>query len=999
MEISKLTRIKKNAQACFFAWMLLWFAGVFAGPIAKTEASRLSPLADQGLEVTGTITDDNSTPIIGANVIIKGTLKGTVTDFDGRFSIMAEEGDVLEISYVGFTTEEIVVDSNNTDLNISLSPDFQNLDEVVVIGYGTQKRKDLTSSVATVNQDDFIEGNVTNPVQFLQGKVAGLNISRAGNSDPNGGFQLQLRGLTTLAAGQEPLIVIDGVIGGSLNNIPIDEIESIDVLKDGSAAAIYGTRGTNGVILITTKKPKGTDLRLEISTYHGVQNINRRLEVLSAEEYRNVLTTYFPNSTSLDFGETTDWLDAVTQDNALSQYYNVSASGGSEKLQFRATVNWQDDQGVVKKTSRNRFRGLLNVIQKGFNDRLTLNYNLTYSTGENEYADYYILEQANRRNPTEPIFDINNEFPESGPYYFRDEFQYYNPVAMQDQDLDEGHQRDFMGSVRAELSFTDELSINAQASLIDTYERRGQYLGRYYPFDFSIDGRATITNTLFRSKLFEANLAYNNTFGEAHNISAIAGYSYNDGDLERYNMSNFGFDTDLFSYYNIGSGSALELGQATLDSFRESNRLTAFFGRVQYNYDNRYFLSASVRQEGSSRFGDNNKWGTFPAFSVGWSASNEKFMQDGFFDILKFRAGFGVTGNQAIPNYQSLQLLSPGGRFFFQGEWVNTFRPASNPNPDLKWERKEELNLGLDFGFFDNRFGGAIDYYKRTTKDLLYTYNVPVPPFLYDEFFTNVGTIENEGIEVALNIVPIKKDNFTWTTNLVYSSNNNRLVKFSSEEFAVLDIRSGFLSERFQQFTQRIVEDGPIGNFWGPKFLGTDENGDNVFEDLNSDGLINEDDNQVIGNALPDFTFGITNTFQIGAFDLNVLLRGSVGNDILNVHRLYYEGLSNFGFTNVLRSTLDDLDYRAPAVYSSRYIEDGSYLRLDNVTLGYRMPFKLFSDYSNFRVYVTGQNLAVITSYNGVDPEVNINGLAPGIDPRRYYPGASIILIGLDVNF
>lgn len=950
-------------------------------------------------KVSGVVTDEDGEPLVGVSIGIKNTGRGTITTLDGAFNIEAKVGEVLVFSYLGFKTEEIQVTSLNQVINLNMSSDLQKLEEVVVIGYGTQKKKELTGSVATLSEEDLIDGNVNNPLQFLQGKVAGLNVVKSGRGDPNGGFQVQLRGLTTLAAGQEPLVVIDGVIGGSLSNIAMDEIESIDVLKDGSAAAIYGTRGTNGVILITTKRAARGDLKVGLNSYVGVQNITRELEVLDANEYRFVINNYFPNSTDLDYGESTDWLGEVTDENALSQYYHLSATGGNDNLQYRASINWQEQNGAIKKTSNSRVRSVLNVTQHGFNDRLSINYNLSYSSGKNRYADYYILEQTTRRNPTEPVFEEENKSLESGPYYFVDAFQYYNPVAMQNEDTDEGELRNFMGSIKANYRIFDDLSFTMQGSIIDASERRGQYLGRYHPIDFSLEGRATITNSISRSRVLEANFDYQKQFLKKHNVAAIAGYSYNDGEFEFYNMSNYGFDTDLFSYNNIGVGSALEVGDADISSFKESNKLIAFFGRIQYNFDQKYFLSASLRHEGSSRFGKNNKWGNFPAVSAGWIISNEGFMQNlSFVDNLKLRAGFGVTGNQAIPNYQSLQLLRPGGRFFYQGEWVNTYRPANNDNPNLKWERKEEINIGLDASILKNRVGLTLDFYQRTTKDLLYTYTVPVPPFLYNQFFTNVGTIENRGLEVALQLVPVVNDKITWTTNLVYSRNTNKLLSFSNEEFAILDIRTGYLSERFQQFTQRIVEGGPIGNFWRPKFLGTNETGENVFEDVNNDGKVNDLDDQVIGNALPDFTFGFTNTIRGFGFDFSILLRGSVGNDILNVHRLYYEGLSNFGTTNVLRTSLDDPEYRAPSVYSSRYIEDGSFVKIDNITLGYTFPIKK-TTVQNMRLYVTGQNVATFTNYLGVDPEVSINGLEPGIDTRRYYPGTTTILFGLDINF
>lgn len=950
--------------------------------------------------VSGIVTDKNGEPIIGANIVVKGSGQGTVTDINGRFSLEVSPNAILLITYIGYENQEIVI-GNKKVVNISLQENMETLDEVVVIGYGTTTKKEITGSISSIKEDNFIKGNITNPLQFLQGQVAGMNIVRPDGGDPNGGFNVQLRGMTTLAGGASPLVVIDGIIGGSLDNINPEEIESIDVLKDGSAAAIYGTRGTNGVILITTKKAKATErTTVEFSTYVAMQSVAKKLDVLSAEQFRQVINDYYPTMRDqYDFGASTDWFDEVTRKNPISQYYNVAISAGTQNLSYRAALSYQNDQGLVNKTSNNKLRAKMSVSQYNFDNRLSIDYNLSYSTGKGQLADKWILQQAARRNPTEPVYDPENSTPISGGYYYNSgPFEYYNPVAMINESTREKESREVMGSMKVSFEFIEGLKGSVMGSIIQASNNAGSYYGRYYPIDFGTNGSAEIDKNSSVSKILEASVDYRKSF-KKHTIQAIAGYSYNEGEYESSWSRNILFDTDYFSYHNIGAGAGLTQGTAGLSSYKDGNKLIAFFGRVTYNYDEKYLLSASVRYEGSSRFGANNKWGTFPAISGGWRINKEGFMEDlHWLNDLKLRLGYGVTGNQDIGNYKSLQLLTKDNFFYYNGGYISTYRPASNPNPDLKWERKGEFNVGLDFAVFHSRINGSLDYYNRTTKDLLYTYSVPVPPNLYNQLFTNVGTIRNAGIELTLNAIPVQTKDFRWNAMLTLSHNTNKLVEFSNNDYAMVDIKTGYMGTDLKTHTERIVEGGPIGNFWGPKFLGIDENGQNVFEDVNKDGLINEEDNQVIGNAYPDVILGFSNMFSYKQWDLSFLLRGSIGNDVLNMPRMYYEGFNYFGGKNILVSTLDWPEYKGSSVYSDRFIENGSFLKLDNLTLGYNFKFDT-KWISKLKLYFTAQNLFTITKYKGIDPEVNLSGLEPGIDDYNYYPRTRTYLIGLNINF
>jgi TonB-dependent starch-binding outer membrane protein SusC len=952
-------------------------------------------------KVSGKVTDATTGELLpGVTVLIDGTTTGVLTDTNGQFIIdIGNNEAVLRFSFVGYVTQTVNV-KGNEGLNIAMVPDVRTLDEVVVIGYGTTTKKEVTGSITSVDNENFTKGNVTSPLQLLQGQVAGLNIVRSNGGDPNGDFEIQLRGLTTLAGGADPLIVVDGVIGGSLNNLSPEDIETIDVLKDGSAAAIYGTRGTNGVILISTKRAKPGKTTVDFNSYVALQSVAKRQDFLTADEFRQVITDYFPSQQSAyDYGSSTDWFKEVTRKNPTSQYYSLSSSGGTEQFSYLANIAYHDDMGLVLNSSSQKIRTNINVTQKGIKDKLILNYNLSYSTNNNKYADDEIMAQAAIRNPTEPVYDLNNETPVSGGYYYNDgPFQYYNPVAMIHESIDEGNLRNFSGNINGSFKLTNGLKINTLTSLIQSDTKYGHYYSRYYPINFGTNGYAEVFNNNSIQELYEYNLEYQKSFGN-HNIQAVGGYSYNKDTNETYYMMNYGFDTDGYSYHNIGAGSALVNGKASMSSYKEDNTLIAFFGRVMYNYKEKYLLSASLRHEGSSRFGANHKWGNFPAVSLGWRLKEESFLKDvSFIDDLKLRAGYGITGNQDIGNYNSLEILTKGSNFYYNGSWISTYAPASNANPDLRWEKKAELNLGLDFATFDSRLRVNIDYYYRRTKDLLYTYQVSVPPYLYDELFTNVGTIDNKGLELTFNANPVKKKDFSWNTILIFSHNENNLVRFSNKNFAMVDIKTGYMSTDLKVYTERIVEGGPIGNFWGPKFKGFDSSGNNIFDDVDKDSNIDSDDNQKIGNAYPDFTFSWSNVLTYKKLSLSFLFRGSVGNDVLNVNRLYYEGFGYFGSKNILHSTLDHPDYKGAAIYSSRFIEDGSFIKLDNLTLAY--DFKTDSGtFSKLKLYITGQNLLTITGYKGVDPEVSLQGLAPGIDWSQYYPSTRTFLVGLNVSF
>ncbi len=884
------------------------------------------------------------------------------------------------------------------------------LNEVVVIGYGTQRREQVTAAVATIKAEDFNQGGTRSPLDLIQGKVAGLNITRSGGNNPNSSAAIQLRGIGSLSGSSSPLIVIDGVPGGNLDLLQQDDIESFDVLKDGSAAAIYGTRGNAGVILITTKKGKSGDSRYDYSTYFQRESINRRPEVLSAEEFISVA------GENNNLGGNTDMYNELIDKNNLSQYHNFAASGGSDNSNYRASLYLNDAKGIAKQNERRQYGGRINFNQKGLKGKLSLQTNLAINLNKanlngarpsSDPANPDVIfvspdfEQAIQRNPTAPIRNPDGSFLQT------DAFNNYNPVARLEQELYERDQQVFSGDAKFTLEPIKDLKISAFGALI-----RDSYNDREYRDRASYNSVQNYQGTGFASKLnrlrntytFESTVDYTKRFGDNHSISAVGGYSYQYFSDENFSLNNSGFITDVFEDYNIGTGNFLIDGRANMNSRREDNVLIAFFGRVNYAFKDKYLAQIVLRREGSSRFGANNKWGNFPAASVGWNVNKEDFMKDvSFVNNLKLRAGFGITGNQGIPNYQSLITLSTGGRYLQDGAYFQTYGPGRNPNPDLRWERKNEFNAGVDFSLFDNRIGGSIDYYNRKTTDLLLSYNAQVPPFINPTIFTNVGSVKNSGLEVALNVVPVRGKKVNWNLDLAFSTNKNELTSLSNDVFKATFLEFyGLPSPGNLGFAIRAQEGGPLGNFYGYRFAGFTPEGRWQF--FKADGSIGQagdmtnEDKTVIGNGVPKYYLSWNNRVAYKNFDLTVFFRSKFGYEILNTQQIYF-GNRSWLPNNVLKSAINEnAALRDSPQYSDYYLENGAFVKLDNVTLGYNFKFK--SSYiRNLRVFVTGRNIATITGYSGLDPEVQDTGLETGIDTRGFYPRTESYSIGLNMGF
>lgn len=965
--------------------------------------------------IVGTVSSaTDQSPLPGVSVVIKGTNKGTTTDERGRFSIEATPTDILVFSYIGYVSRELTA-GNQSQISVSLQDESNNLEEVVVVGYGTQKRKEVTSAVATVKAEDFNAGGSRSPMDLIQGKVAGLTVTRTQGNNPNSSAAIQLRGVTSLSGDRSPLVVIDGIPGGNLDLLQQDDIESFDVLKDGSAAAIYGTRANAGVILITTKKGKAGDARFDYSTYFQREAVAKKPDYLTASEFRQLIADGLINADQ-DFGYSTDLYDELIDKQNLSQYHNLAASGGSEKTNYRASLFYNDANGIAKQNGKESIGGRLNINQKGLQDRLTLQINIATNIskanllgggvnddGTTNGADF---EQAVQRNPTAPLYNPD------GSFYQTQAYNNYNPLSRLANRIFERDRENFSGDAKLTLQIIDGLTASTFASYV-----RDNYNDRRYRSTQDWDQReaseyqgtafASKKNYLNWTKTSESTINFDKTFNEDHAFTALAGYSYQYSTTETFDVNNSGFTTDGFLDWNLGAGTAINntlLPRPGMGSFKEDNTLVAFFGRVNYAYKGKYYVQALLRHEGSSRFGANHKWGNFPAVSAGWTITEEEFMKSiPQINNLKLRVGYGVTGNQGIPNYQSLVTLGTGGVYPQDGVYYQTYGAARNPNPDLKWEQKREWNFGLDFALFENKISGAFDVYNRLTTDLLYNYTAQQPSFVRDQIYTNVGSLRNKGAELQLTAQAIRKTDFQWTINFTANSQFNKLEQLSNDVFQANWLEFGGLPSPGNLGNAiRLQEGGSVGNFYGKRFAGFTDDGKWLF--YKADGStgsaseMNENDLTVIGNGVPKYQASLSNSFRYKNFDLTLFFRGKFGFDILNTQDLYF-GNKKWLPNNLLKSAITThAQLNDDPQYSDYYIEKGDFVKLDNITLGYN--FKLNTKYiRNMRLYVTGRNIATFTGYSGLDPELQDTGFDTGIDGRGFYPRTKSWTIGLNVGF
>lgn len=880
---------------------------------ADTDDSSVAEMMQQSRVITGRVVDSEGESIIGANIMEKGTANGTITDFEGRFTLKVSANSLLVVSYIGYKTQEIPVASiRDRLLEITLRDDSELMDEVVVIGYGTQRKGDVTSAIASVKSDDFTIGKITDAADLVKGKIAGLSVTNS-SGDPTATSSIMLRGVATVSGSVTPLILIDGV-EGSLTTVAPENIASIDVLKDASAAAIYGTRGANGVILITTKTGK-RESRANVS-YSGSVSFSDWFKTADFMDTHDVIY----GLTSFDYeGYDTDWLGAVTNKMGFKQNHSLSIDGGTKNAAYSANITFSDEEGIMRKSDNQNFKMQVDYTQYVWNDILKFNVNMLY--GRQVYTNNnnsYVYRQAIIRNPSSPIYNEDGSYNENF-----DKLYYYNPVAIQDEMIGDTRVNWARLTGNITLEPIKGWQTNLMMSLRENISRsETYYTSDYYTYAVQdVNGYASKSEGNTRSDNLELTSRYDFSIGK-HRMEALVGYSYlytvNDG----FSAGNGDFPTEAYLYNNLGQGAFLtneESPHASMSSYKDDETLIGFFGRVSYGYDDRYNLLVSVRREGSSKFGENHKWGTFPSASAGWTISNEKFMRGTrhWLDNLKLRFGFGITGVIPSASYKSLYIYdydSYGDVLSEDGEWIKTLQITQNYNGDLKWETTREFNLGLDWSVLNGRLGGSVDLYDKKTSDLLYEYAVPVPPNLYGSTLANVGKIRNRGIEVMVNAIPVRTKDFEWSTTLTVSHNSNKLLSLSNDLYETDNFaETGGVGEPISVATHCIEVGHSLGDFWGLKSVGVDEDGFVLVEVKDDDGnwtvkpfntnLNVEENRQRLGNGMPKVYAGWNNTFRYKGFDLSLQFTGQFGFQILNAQRAFYE--NNSIAYNRLKSAAD----------------------------------------------------------------------------------------------
>ena len=979
----------------------------------------------QGRTVKGKVTSATEGPLPGVNIVIQGTTQGIMTDAGGNYSIAVPGPEaVLVFSFISYTSQSVTVGAQTT-INVELAPAMSALNEVVVTGYGTQKKREVTSSITSVKSDEFNKGSVNSPVALIQGKVSGLSISKAGG-DPNGGYDIRLRGMSTIGANLGPLVVIDGVAGGDLNNVDPNDIESINVLKDGSAAAIYGTRGSSGVILVQTKKGKKGTAVIDYNVYVTAEMVAKNTDVMNAAQWRTLkaeINSTQNNTIGTDFGSSTDWFKQIEQ-TGITQVHNISMSGGTDKTSYRASINYRDIQGVMITTGNTQLNGRINISQKALNDKLTLDLNLGATEKKSQYGFSQAFRYATIFNPTAPVMSsdgsINADFA-TGKYagYFQQVlFDYYNPVAMLKLNTNDGTSRILNLSLKGTYEIVKGLNIDAFYSTQSSGDLNGVYYSKAdYWGGMNRNGLASRQADNYSSKLFESTIHYNGDVTSTLNISALGGYSYQDFTNEGFYAQGGDFLTDDFTYNNLSAALDFKNGKGTVTSYKNSNKLIAFFGRVNVNLNNIWFVTASARYEGSSRFGSANKWGLFPA--IGGGADISKLINVSVIDNLKLRVNYGITGNQPNDSYLSLLRLGPQGNFYYNGTFVPGYAPVSNANADLKWEKKGEFDAGFDFSLWNSKLSGSFDFYTRTTTDLLFQYGVPVPPNLYNQAWLNLGKIKSSGLELSVNYNVVKKGDFNYSISLTPSYIlENTLVslsgKYNGADLNYGRQELGDMGSPGQNGTPvAVVEEGkPLGQILTYVYQGIDAKGVFIFKDVNGDGSISGADRTVTGNGLPKFLIGFGNTLSYKNWDLNVFFRGVFGHDLVNSFRAFYEVPAYISSYNLPRTTTD---LRSPdgtllaatsGTLSSKYVEKGDFVSLDNLALGYNFSLPKSSAFSKIRLYVAGNNLFYITKYTGVDPnprytdpETGNTPLITGMDRRDTWFRTRSVTFGANFVF
>ena len=960
-------------------------------------------------KVSGTVLDATGEPLIGVSVLETGTNNGVVTDFNGGFTLTVKQGAKLTFSYVGYTSKTLAAANG---MKVTLEEDNKVLNEVVVVGYGTMRRKDVTSSITTVKAEDLNRGVFTDPGQMLQGKVPGLVISST--ADPNGGATITLRGASTLRSGaMSPYYVIDGIPGVDPSTVAPDDIESIDVLRDATATAIYGSKAANGVIIITTKKGAEEKTNVTYNGYVAIDNILKKYDVATAAELRDYASK---NGIALkDGGASTNWQDEVLR-TGISHNHNLSISGGNGRTSYMVSGNLMKRQGVIKETGMDRFNVRSLISTKLLKDRLNISMGLNSMYGKHFGVPTgdkgaSVLDAMNYFSPTNPIKNADGSWSTGAGS------KNYNPLALMYEDTSETiwKRNQFIG--KATLEILKGLLWNVNYSWSNYQSTYSGYNTRNSQIEGigNKNGQASRNTYFGHEQTFETYLNYGFTAGK-HKVDLMAGYSWeqkknNDG----FGVAVEGFYNDDLKWNNLSYAQTVLPVQNSISSgYVENVKNISFYGRANYSFDGRYMLQATIRRDGSSVFGKNNRWGTFPSISGAWNITEEAFMKNqNLFSNLKLRAGYGVSGNaMGFDVYSSYVTYGATGTFVYDGKTYRTYGATKNANPDLKWETTSMLNVGLDFGFMKNRINGTIEVYNKKTKDLIWGYPVPTTQYVYGWMDANVGEMTNKGIEFTINIDAIRTKDFNWMTTINLSHNKNTVDKMQNDQFHTTNLTQGdpdVAGVSANGWTQRIMEGESIGTFYTYQYAGTvngrseyyvlDENGNKTGETTNNPGL---KDRAITGCAQPKLTAGWNNSFSYKNWNLNAFITGVFGNDVYNSPRAHYTSAQMFSDgKNVLKEFLSNPAGDASgSLPSDRFIEKGTYVRLQSLSLSYTFRNCFNNWIQDLTLYGTANNLLTITNYKGLDPEVNLGGIDPGIDYRwSRYPHARTFMVGVKINF
>lgn len=1008
-------------------------------------------------ELNGTVTDDTGAPLPGASIVEKETTNGTQSDFDGNFSITVADSDaILVISYIGYATQEVSV-VGQTQFTIALAPDASALEEVVVVGYGTQKKTDLTGAIVSVREEDFTQGANYDAVQLLNGAASGVNVSQV-SSAPGAGLKIQIRGAGSINSDNSVLFVVDGLPGVDPSSLSPGDIASMDVLKDASAAAIYGTRAANGVVLITTKKGKAGKTSLSYSVYTGFQSASKDLDVLGAQDYADLVNFRTPGTYTLEqissFGQGTNWQDEIYRD-ALVQNHQISMSGGNDKGNYYLGLNYFDQDGIVENSSSQKYNIRLNMQSRPFDNLLiSANANYTRQTNNDILSSNFANENAGPINSAisnDPT--LSTGFDGDGRYFINPAISLDNPLALINGIENQTVINRFYASLNADYEFIENVTATLRLGADTNNSKNDFYNSRITQNGFAAGGIGSVTAIDNTHWLVEALLKYSNTFNDNHNFSIFGGITLEEFLSTGVGASSAGFLSDVTGTNLLQSGDG---GLSdNVQSSRIKNQLNGFIGRATYDYKSKYLLTASFRVDGSSRFAEDNKYAFFPSGSVGWRISEEPFLSDSkTINELKLRVGYGELGNQGINNFETRQTLISGGNSVFGGAIAQGVIPARLPNPELRWETTKEINVGIDYALANNRISGSIDFFNRNTTDQLF--QKPLPSVVgFTSVRTNIGEVQNRGVDFSLSTLNVDKESFKWSSNLTMSFLKNEVTQLP--EFTQ-ELVGGNIGTFINGFT--IVREGdPLQSFYGYQINGIFQTGDDIagsatpfsvadgyaagmprFVDQNGDGTINAEDRVVLGDPFPDFSFGFNNTFNYKNLSLEIFLQGVQGIETLDanvteslyptnsarnsISRYYNDRWTPSNASNTLPSGENSSLYGGAFQINSLTIADASFVRLKNVTLGYNFPLKDTSKVSFFRIYGAIDNLFTITDFEGYDPDASSGSVgsalatpgvintgtsntgiatsnATGVTRTNYnsYPLARTIRIGIDVKF